>query len=188
MRADRDFERQLPRRAVVGWDASRLSMLLAVLDTRCGLRVSAADVYLNIAGGLRVNEPAADLAVAAALASAATGEPTSAGMVYFGEVGLSGEVRQVAHAEARLKEAAKLGFEVASLPGRVARGRRALAAPPGLALVEVGHLSDLVTRFGHKARYPGYFSTLHALDVDSYGNVYTGEVRYNNRIQKFLPQ
>jgi DNA repair protein RadA/Sms len=139
----------LPRRAVVGWDASRLSMLLAVLDTRCGLRVSAADVYLNIAGGLRVNEPAADLAVAAALASAATGEPTSAGMVYFGEVGLSGEVRQVAHAEARLKEAAKLGFEAASLPGRVARGRRTLATPPGLALVEVGHLSDLVTRFGH---------------------------------------
>lgn len=139
----------LPRRAVVGWDASRLSMLLAVLETRCGLRVSTSDVYLNVAGGLRVIEPAADLAVAAALASAATGEPTNAGTVFFGEVGLSGEVRQVAHAEARLKEAAKLGFEAALLPRRVARGRRALAAPPGLELVEVGHLADLMTRFGH---------------------------------------
>jgi DNA repair protein RadA/Sms len=133
-----------PRRAVVGWDSGRLSMLLAVLETRCGLRVSGADVYLNIAGGLRVNEPAADLAVAAALASAATGEPTSPGMVYFGEIGLSGEVRQVAQTEARLKEAAKLGFDSASLPRRVARGRRPIVAPSGLKLVEIGHASDIV--------------------------------------------
>ena len=92
---------------VIGWDGGRLPMLLAVLEARGGLRLSATDVYLNIAGGLRVSEPAADLAVAAALVSAATDTPTNAGMVYFGEVGLSGEIRQVAQADARLKEAAE---------------------------------------------------------------------------------
>ncbi len=136
-----------PRRSVVGWDGGRLSMLLAVLEARCGLRLNATDVYLNVAGGLRVSEPAADLAVAAAIASAAADRPTSPGMVYFGEIGLSGEVRQVAQAEARLKEAAKLGFDAACLPRRVARGNRPLAAPDGLRLDEIGHLSDLVARF-----------------------------------------
>jgi DNA repair protein RadA/Sms len=136
-----------PRRSVVGWDAARLSMLLAVLETRCGLRLSASDVFLNVAGGLRVMEPAADLAVAAALVSAATNVPTNPGAVYFGEVGLSGEVRQVAQAEARLKEAAKLGFERVVLPKRVARGGRGLAGE-GLRLEEIGHLGDLVEGFG----------------------------------------
>ncbi len=141
-----------PRRQVIGWDGGRLSMLLAVLETRCGLRLGATDVYLNVAGGLRVNEPAADLAVAAAIASAAGDRPTSAGTVYFGEVGLSGEIRQVAQAEARLKEAAKLGFDTACLPRRVARGGRALVAPEGLRLVEVGHLADVVAEFGERVR------------------------------------
>ena len=139
-----------PRRSVVGWDSGRLSMLLAVLETRAGLRLAANDVYLNIAGGLRVQEPAADLAVAAAIASAATDTPASAGMVYFGEVGLSGEVRQVAQAELRLKEAQKLGFEGACLPRRVARGGRKPAAPDGLRLDEIGHLTDLVGGFAGK--------------------------------------
>jgi DNA repair protein RadA/Sms len=135
-----------PRRSVVGWDGGRLSMLLAVLDARCDLKLSALDVYLNVAGGLRVSEPAADLAVAAALASAATGKPTHAGAVYFGEVGLSGEVRQVAQADLRLKEAAKLGFERAVLPRRLARGSRAATAD-GIALDEIGHVADLVKQF-----------------------------------------
>ncbi|MBN8892321.1 MAG: DNA repair protein RadA [Rhodospirillales bacterium 70-18] len=139
-----------PRRSVIGWDSGRLSMLLAVLETRCGLRLNATDVYLNVAGGLRVGEPAADLAVAAALTSAATDQPTDPGMVFFGEVGLSGEVRQVAQADARLKEAQKLGFVSACLPRRVARGNRKPAAPEGLALQEIGHLSDLVARFSAK--------------------------------------
>jgi DNA repair protein RadA/Sms len=139
-----------PRRSVVGWDSGRLAMLMAVLETRCGLRLAATDVYLNIAGGLRVSEPAADLAVAAALASAATDQPTSPGTVYFGEVGLSGEVRQVAQAEARLKEAAKLGFAQAYLPRRVARGNRPLASPEGFSLQEIGHLTDLVVQFTGK--------------------------------------
>jgi DNA repair protein RadA/Sms len=141
-----------PRRQVIGWDGGRLSMLLAVLETRCGLRLSGADVYLNIAGGLRISEPAADLAVAAALASASTEQPTSPDMVYFGEVGLSGEVRQVAQAEARLKEAAKLGFGQATLPRRVARGNRPAAAPEGLRLDEIGHLADLVAQFSGRGR------------------------------------
>ncbi len=105
-------------------------------------------MFLNIAGGLRIGEPAADLAVAAAIASAAADAPTSPGTVYFGEIGLSGEVRQVAQAEARLKEAAKLGFERACLPRRVARGGRAVAAPEGLRLEEIGHAADLVAQFG----------------------------------------
>jgi len=139
-----------PRRSVIGWEAGRLAMLLAVLDSRAGLRLSAHDVYLNVAGGLRVGEPAADLAVVAALASAATETPTDAGSVYFGEVGLSGEIRQVSQAEARLKEAQKLGFSAACLPRRVARGDRKLAAPPGLRLNEMGHVSDLISLFTGK--------------------------------------
>ncbi len=137
-----------PRRSVVGWDGGRLSMLLAVLDSRAGLRLGAHDVYLNVAGGLRVSEPAADLAVAAALASAAMETPTDAGMVYFGEVGLSGEVRQVAQADARLKEAQKLGFGAACLPRRVAQGGGKVVAVPGLRLNELGHLVELVAGFG----------------------------------------
>jgi DNA repair protein RadA/Sms len=141
-----------PRRSTLGWDGGRLSMLLAVLETRCGLRLGATDVYLNVAGGLRVSEPAADLAVAAALASAASEQPTSAGTVFFGEVGLSGEIRQVSQAEARLKEAGKLGFDTACLPRRVAGGGRALAAPEGLRSDEIGHLADLVKRFAGQPR------------------------------------
>ena len=139
-----------PRRSVVGWDSGRLAMLLAVLDSRAGLRLSAHDVYLNVAGGLRVQEPAADLAVAAALASAATETPTDAGSVYFGEVGLSGEIRQVAQADARLKEAAKLGFSGACLPRRVAQGNAKVVAVPGLRLREMGHLAELVSGFTGK--------------------------------------
>src|SRR5438067_2034016 len=114
-----------PRRAVVGWDATRLAMIMAVLDTRCGLSVGANDIYLNIAGGLRIVEPAADLAVAAALVSALTETPVPADTVVFGEIALSGRVRPVAHADARLKEAAKLGFAEAWAPVRPAsRGAR----------------------------------------------------------------
>ncbi len=105
-----------PRRSVIGWDAGRLSMLLAVLETRCGMKLAMNDVYLNVAGGLRVTEPAADLAVAAALLSALTGIPVPDGTVVFGEIGLSGEVRQVGRADARLKESVKLGFKGAITP------------------------------------------------------------------------
>ena len=99
-----------PRRAVVGWDSGRLAMLLAVLESRCGLNFSSAEVYLNIAGGYRLTDPAADLAVAAALVSALADRPLPDKAAWFGEVSLAGEVRPVAHAGLRLREAAKLGF------------------------------------------------------------------------------
>ncbi|MDN3645418.1 DNA repair protein RadA [Pontixanthobacter aestiaquae] len=99
-----------PRRAVVGWDNGRLAMLLAVLESRCGLNFSSAEVYLNVAGGYRLSDPAADLAVAAALVSALADKPLPTQSVWFGEVSLAGEIRPVAHAGLRLREAAKLGF------------------------------------------------------------------------------
>ena len=105
-----------PRRAVVGWDSARLSMILAVLEAHCGVRLGSHDVYLNVAGGYRVTEPAADLAVAAALISSLAGLALPADSVYFGEISLSGAIRPVAHAVQRLKEAAKLGFSSAVLP------------------------------------------------------------------------
>ena len=105
-----------PRRSVVGWDGARLSMLLAVLEARCGVQFSGSEVYLNVAGGYRINDPAADLAVAAALLSAHAERPLPAARVLFGEVALSGEVRPVAHSGLRLREAAKLGFTSAVGP------------------------------------------------------------------------
>ena len=105
-----------PRRSVVGWDKNRLSMILAVLEARCGLRFGGHDVYLNIAGGLRISEPAADLAVASALISSLSGIALSTKCVYFGEVSLSGAVRSVGHMSSRLKEAQKLGFKLAEIP------------------------------------------------------------------------
>ena len=105
-----------PRRAVIGWDSSRLAMVLAVLEAHCGVRLGDCDVYLNVAGGLRIAEPAADLAVAAALVSSRLNAPLPAELVYFGEISLSGAVRPVSHAPARLKEAQKLGFTRATMP------------------------------------------------------------------------
>ncbi len=105
-----------PRRAVVGWDSGRLAMILAVLEARCGLSFSSCEVYLNVAGGYRLTDPAADLAVAAALVSALSERSVPEGTVVFGEIALSGEVRPVAHPALRLREAEKLGFDRAFVP------------------------------------------------------------------------
>ena len=115
-----------PRRAVVGWDSGRLAMILAVLEARCGLSFATAEVYLNIAGGYRVQDPAADMAVAAALVSALSERPVPVDAVAFGEVALSGELRPVAHGALRLKEAGKLGFERAMVPIALAKDDSAL--------------------------------------------------------------
>ena len=137
-----------PRRAVVGWDGTRLAMITAVLDARCGVAVGANDIYLNVAGGLRISEPAADLAVAAALVSALTESPVPIDTVVFGEIALSGEVRPVGHTEARLKEAAKLGFAEAWMPIRRGK-RRGEAVGAGIATVSISHLKELVDRLVH---------------------------------------
>jgi DNA repair protein RadA/Sms len=100
-----------PRRAVVGWDSGRLAMVLAVLEARCGLSFSSCEVYLNVAGGYRLTDPAADLAVAAALVSALSDKPVPSNAVVLGEIALSGEIRPVSQMTTRLKEAAKLGFD-----------------------------------------------------------------------------
>ncbi len=105
-----------PRRAVVGWDSGRLAMILAVLESRCGLSFSSCEVYLNIAGGYKVSDPAADMAVAGALISALAEKPLPCGSILFGEVALSGEIRPVSHEGLRLREAAKLGFDSAIMP------------------------------------------------------------------------
>lgn len=105
-----------PRRNVVGWDSGRLSMILAVLESRCGIGFSGMDVYLNIAGGMRISEPAADLAVAAALLSARQDHALAGDTVIFGEISLSGALRPTTQAEARIKEASKLGFTSAYVP------------------------------------------------------------------------
>src|ERR1700759_2231472 len=130
-----------PRRAVVGWDPSRLSMVLAVLEAHCGVKLSGHDVYLNVAGGLRIQEPAADLAAAAALVSSLAGGALPADAVYFGEISLSGAVRPVAQSAARLKEAAKLGFGRAVLPEST---RGEVAGDTGLTLNTIGGLTTLV--------------------------------------------
>jgi len=132
-----------PRRAVVGWDSSRLAMILAVLDTRCGLQLGAHDVYLNVAGGLKITDPAADLAAAAALVSSFTSTPLPSGEIYFGEVSLSGAVRPVGHMSARLKEAEKLGFTSATIPAKA----KLDTEETELELKSIAHLSDFTGRF-----------------------------------------
>lgn len=127
-----------PRRAVVGWDSNRLSMVLAVLEARCGLSFAGRDVFLNIAGGLKINEPAADLAVAAALISSICNQPLAPNSVTFGEISLSGAIRPVSQTGLRLKEAAKLGFHTANtaLPANIEK--------PPLEVNNLEKLADLL--------------------------------------------
>jgi DNA repair protein RadA/Sms len=136
-----------PRRAVVGWDPSRLSMVLAVLEAHCGVKLGGHDVYLNVAGGLRIQEPAADLAVAAALVSSLANAPLRADAVYFGEVSLSGAIRPVTQGPARLKEAAKLGFTRAVVP----EAARTEAGEPGLKVNDLASLSNLVAEIAARS-------------------------------------
>ncbi|TRL38623.1 DNA repair protein RadA [Rhizobium straminoryzae] len=140
-----------PRRAVVGWDSARLSMILAVLEAHCGVRLGQHDVYLNVAGGYRISEPAADVAVAAALVSSLAAAPLPAERVYFGEVSLSGAVRPVSQTAQRLKEAEKLGFSSAMLPASSAEipkgGRKGWS--------EIEGLPDLVVEIAGSMRKLG---------------------------------
>lgn len=135
-----------PRRAVVGWDGNRLSMILAVLETRCGVRLSSCEVYLNVASGLKINDPAADLAVAAALVSAMSDIPLPEHTVVMGEIALSGEVRNANHIDLRLKEAHKLGFTHAIVPSSAD-----ITPPAGMKLTRLGFLRQLVDQLAKGA-------------------------------------
>ncbi|MDD7313983.1 MAG: DNA repair protein RadA [bacterium] len=133
-----------PKRAVVGWDSNRLAMVLAVLEARCGMNLSSQDVYLNIAGGLRISEPAADLAVALAVISSLTNKPLPADMVVFGEIGLSGEVRAVSQPSLRLKEAKKLGFNSAIIPSGRSTDKKFSVE---MSFHEIGNVQRLINLF-----------------------------------------
>lgn len=130
-----------PRRQVQGLDGGRVALLLAVLEGALGLSLAQCDVFSSVVGGIRVGEPAADLAVCMALVSAATGRPVPADLVAFGEVGLGGEVRQVPHVPRRLEEAARLGFRRAVVPPSCRQG------PDAMRLVRVGDVRELRSLF-----------------------------------------
>ena len=132
-----------PRRAVVGWDPSRLSMLLAVLETHGRARLSQHDIYLNVAGGVKISEPAADLAAAAALVSSLTGAVLPHDTAFFGEVGLSGAIRPAPHATLRLKEAAKLGFSRAVAPPGPQDGEPA-GKVAGIVQRPIRHIGEVI--------------------------------------------
>ena len=128
-----------PRRSVVGWDGSRLAMILAVLEARCAIPFSGLDVYLNVAGGLKISEPAADLAVAAALLSAREDVALPADTVVFGEISLSGALRAVGQTENRLKEARKLGFS-----GVIAPSQSKIGSTSGIGIRQMPDLTSFV--------------------------------------------
>ncbi len=131
-----------PQRVSTGFDARRLALLLAVLDKRAGLSYASLDVFLNVVGGLRMAEPAGDLAVAAALASSFYDRPLGGDAVFIGEVGLGGEIRPVSQLDRRLAEASQLGFRTAWVSGRAVPKK----APDGLAVHGAAALGDLFRR------------------------------------------
>lgn len=141
-----------PRRSVLGWDSSRLSMILAVLDAHCDLSFTGIDVYLNVAGGLKLSEPAVDLAVAAALISSLTSTPLPPRSVYFGEISLAGAVRSIPRSDTRLKEAAKLGFTGATIP--LANAEAQGKPPKGMTLDGISGLAQLAARLVSTAKKP----------------------------------
>ena len=132
------------KRAVVGYDLARLSMITAVLDARCHQEFFNYDIFLNITGGLKINEPAGDLAVAAALMSSKNNIPAPSDMAIFGEIGLSGEIRAVNLMDLRIKEASKLGFKRVLMPKSV---KKKIPQDFGIKIIEIGHLQDLVNMF-----------------------------------------
>ncbi|OFW76691.1 MAG: DNA repair protein RadA [Alphaproteobacteria bacterium RIFCSPHIGHO2_01_FULL_41_14] len=141
-----------PRRTVIGWDSGRLAMVMAVLEARCGVSFAGKDVYLNVAGGLRILEPAADLAVAASLLSSLSGEPILEDYVVFGEIGLSGEIRPVGQIASRLKEAEKLGFKGAIMPKQ--NKKEDLSSSKKFALKELKTLGEIFALVSYQQPSP----------------------------------
>ncbi|WP_168464271.1 DNA repair protein RadA [Wolbachia endosymbiont of Ctenocephalides felis wCfeT] len=131
-----------PRRAVVGWDANRLAMIIAVLNARCKMFLHDKEVYLNIAGGLKIQEPSADLAVAASIISSVISLPLPTSSIICGEIALSGEIRNISHADLRLKEAQKLGFKRAIMP------KNGNYSSCDIEIIKLGHVRELRDIFG----------------------------------------
>ena len=149
-----------PRRAVVGWDSGRLAMVIAVLEARCGIAFTGNDIYLNVAGGLRILEPAADLAVATALLSALTDQPPPPNSVIFGEIGLSGEIRTVGQTDHRLREAAKLGFNTSIIPKGINGDNSSHSiSSTSIQRTEIMHLRNLVELINNSSARPGHPAT-----------------------------
>ncbi|GAB6050316.1 DNA repair protein RadA [Hydrogenophilus islandicus] len=128
-----------PRRLAVGLEANRLAMLLAILHRHAGVATAQWDVFLNAVGGVRIIEPAADLAVAAAILSSMRNQPLPVSLVAFGEIGLAGEIRPAPRGQERLREAAKLGFHLAWVP----RGNRPKQPIPGMEVIPIAHIGEL---------------------------------------------
>lgn len=136
-----------PRRAIVGWDQNRLAMVIAVVSTRFGTNLYDKEVYLNVVGGLKISEPAADLAVAVALISAFKDIAIPRNWVFIGEIGLSGEVRMVSQIEYRLKEAEKLGFSKAIIPDGINKIKAFKKEKFNLEIITIKHIRDLMMFF-----------------------------------------
>ncbi len=134
-----------PRRMATGVDYNRVALLTAVLEKRAGIRLLDQDIYVNAAGGIRLDEPAADLSIALAIASAFRAKPLGDGVAVFGEIGLTGEIRPVSRADIRLAECARSGYNTLILPQRSVKG---LAAPPNMELFGVAHLSEALLALG----------------------------------------
>ena len=137
----------VPRRTSMGIDYNRTAIIAAVLEKKAGVNLSSHDIFVNVAGGIRLSEPAVDLALAASLASSHTDIPIPPGIVFFGEIGLSGEVTAVSQSAMRIAEAKRLGFIRAVVPAGNASTE---AAPPAMAVVgvkNVGELIDLLNSF-----------------------------------------
>lgn len=141
-----------PRRAVVGWDSGRLNMVLAVLEARCNINFGSKDVYLNVTGGLKITEPAADFAAAAALVSSFFNCPFPPRSIIFGEIGLSGEIRKVTKSQPRLKEAVKLGFTLALTPPLQLREgiQKKEKDAQDIKIKEIKNLHELISLFENK--------------------------------------
>ena len=131
----------VPRRAADGFDFNRAVLLMAVAEKRAGLKLNVFDDYINVIGGLRLDEPGADLPVALAIASSYRDTPIADDLVAIGEIGLTGEIRSVSHMNQRLSEAARLGFQKCLIPRG---GSEKLEIPAGLTVYRVRNLREAI--------------------------------------------
>ena len=131
----------MPRRTAIGVDPNRVSLLVAVMDKVCGLHLSNHDIFINVAGGIKVNEPAIDLGIVSAMASSFLDRPIDPGIAVFGEVGLTGEIRGISQMETRIKEASRMGFTRCILPRTFSQGG---SVEKKMGLIRIGNLKELL--------------------------------------------